>query len=169
MGSLYIAFTIGFLFFGWGGQFRYELFYFPSPVTYTLDSLTSTGRMISFILPVLAVSSLLLSVLVVRLPSASMISTEQQRQQASLPGAPKLKRLPTGVLAASASGAVGLDAAALALGASVKHDYLCRLFPYEPKGVTPVRGRVNMNLSIEPEKSQITAACDLSLRLLTTT
>jgi hypothetical protein len=168
LGSVYIA-LIGFFFAGWGAQYRYELFYFPSPVTYTLDSLTSTGRMVSIVLPILAVSSLLLSALAIRIPSAKMISTEQHRPQASLPGAPKLKQLPTGTFAVSTPGDANLDAAAPALQASVKHDYLYRLFPYEPKGVALGCGRVNINLAIEPGKSQTRAACDLSSMLLTTT
>lgn len=153
LGSIYLAFTIGFFLSGWGSQYRYELFYFPSPVASTLVSLTSTGRMVSLILPIVAVSSLLLSALVFRLPSPRMISTEQQRQQASLPGAPGLKQLPTGIFAVSTTWSLDLANAARSLMLPFKHDFLSRLFPYEAKEPAPSLGRSDVSLTIKPVKT----------------
>ncbi len=69
-GSVFIVFTLGYLYFGWAGPYRYDLLYFPSPIAYTLNSLTSTGRMISLVLPVVAFSILILSSEVIRFASS---------------------------------------------------------------------------------------------------
>jgi hypothetical protein len=169
LGLVSIGFTVGYFFFGWGGQYKYELFYFPSPVAFTLDSLTTTGRMLSFILPVVAFSALLLSAEVIRIPSSKTISTEQQHPQRGLLGA-TLKQYPVGVLAVSTAGSLDLDNAAQASQVSVKHDHLGRLFPYECNEDALRLGQTNIILTIEPEeKDQITSACDASQILLTTT
>jgi hypothetical protein len=152
LGSLYIVFTIGFLFFGWGAQYRYELFYFPSPVTSTLDSLTATGRMVSITLPIVAVSSLLLSALAIRIPSPQMISAERPRR-APLPGFPGMKQFPTGVFATS--GDVDPEASTPLLERSLKSDFLCRLFPYEEQGVALGRVQVGSKPAIGPERMRL--------------
>jgi hypothetical protein len=171
LGLVSIGFTVGYFFFGWGGPYKYELFYFPSPVAFTLDSLTNTGRMLSFILPVAAFLALVLSAEVIRIPSSKMISTEQQRQHAGPLGAPKLNQYPIGILAVSASGDRDLDDTARASRVSVKHDYLGRLFPYERNDGALGIGQISMNVTIEPEKrkSQITVTGDALPTLLTTT
>ena len=143
LSSLYIAFTIGFLLFGWGAQYRYDLFYFPSPIVSTVDSLTSTGRMVSIALPIVAVSSLLLAALAIRIPSPKMISIERQRP-ASLPGVPSLKGFPAGILAAPATEGVDFGSSTPVLEGSVKHDLLYRLFPYERQGVAVGRAQVKV-------------------------
>jgi hypothetical protein len=160
LGSLYIAFTIGFLFFGWGGQYRYELFYFPSPVAYTVDSLTSSGRMVSMALPIVAVLSLLLGVLAIRIPSPGLLSTKQGHSSASLPGTPRLTQFPTGILAVSTTRDFGSDAEALGLHPHFKRDFLSRLFPYEGDGVAPGRRQAGTGISIESEMRRTTGAFD---------
>jgi hypothetical protein len=170
LGLVSIGFTIGYFFFGWGGQYKYELFYFPSPVTFTLDSLTNTGRMLSFVLPVVAFSALLLSAEVIRIPSSKMISMEQQRQQAALPGAPKLKQYPIGTFTVSISRDLDPDNTARTSRVSFEHDYLSRLFPYERDDGTRTPGQIGMDMTIEPEKrNQMAAPHDACLTLLTTT
>jgi len=83
LGSISIIFTVGYFFFGWGGQYKYELFYFHSPVFYTLDSLTTTGRMLSLVLPVVTFLGVLLTAEVIRIPSPRMPSTEPRSRTAT--------------------------------------------------------------------------------------
>lgn len=167
--AAYIAFTVGFLFFHWGGQYRYELFYFPSPVAYTLESLTATGRMVSVVAPVLAVSILILSAAAFQIPSPSVLSTEEQRQQASVPRAPMLKPYLAGVVAAANSQAIDSEDRSAAPRASAKRGFLDRLFPYERQDRALTPGVTGLEAVPMAGRGQTTIASYSASRLLTTT
>lgn len=153
LGSLYFIFTVGFFFFGWVGQYKYELFYFPSPVISTLDSLTATGRMLSLLLPVVVFFALLLTGEMIKIPSSKMLSTEHRHQHGDLPGAPLFKHYPTGILAVSAVGDPASSGEGRAIKAS-RSDFLTRLFPYDPRESTARPGRMDTGLNAGSEKSQ---------------
>jgi hypothetical protein len=146
--SVSVIFTFGYFFFGWGGQYRYEFFYFPSPVTYTLDSLTSTGRMLSIALPTVAFLTLLLSAGGIRVPSPKMLSTEPGRPQRDVSGAPKFEHYPTGILAVSAAESRAASAR-LAVQASVRGDFLSRLFPYVAREGATRFGRIETGATVQ--------------------
>jgi len=150
LGSISMIFTVGYFFFGWGGQYRYELFYFPSPVVYTLDSLTTTGRMLSFVMPVVAFLTLLLMAQIVRIPSSKMLSTGAPYPNGVLPGSLELKQYSTGILVAS----VGreLDSATQPSFAS---GFLSRLFPYDRDQSEAPEGHIDTHLIIGAEKTTI--------------
>jgi hypothetical protein len=151
LASISLIFTAGYFFFGWGGQYRYELFYFPSPVIYTLDSLTATGRMLSFALPVLAFLTILLTAEMIRIPSPTMLSTEPRYQNGDLPGPSKLKQYPAGILATSVGKELGL-----APRPSFASDFLGRLFPYDSDQNAVHAGRTDAHLSMGAEMTTMT-------------
>jgi len=170
LGSISIIFTVGYFFFGWGGQYKYELFYFPSPVIYTLDSLTTTGRMLSFILPAVAFLTLLLTAGSIRISSPRMLSAEHYHKNGDLPGSPMLKQYPTGILAVSAGRDLVLAAGSHAPQASFVCNLLSRLFPYDRNQGEAGLRHIDTNLAVRREKTtQPTAAREMSLRLLTKT
>ena len=157
LGSVSVIFTIGYFFFGWGGQYKYELFYFPSPVASTLDSLTSTGRMLSFLLPAVVFLTLLLTAAIIRIPSSKVLSTQNRHQQGGLPGAPKFKLHPVGILAISAAGASHEAEIEQARPKPAKRYSLGRLFPYDPNQSAARSGQVQAGLAIEPERDMATS------------
>ena len=145
LGSVSVVFTAGYFFFGWGGQYKYELFYFPSPIIYISNSLTATGRMLSFVMPIVAFLVLLLSAEAFRTHSSEILSTEHHYQQGALPGTLKFKRYPTGILVISSAGDIGMGQAPQP---SAKRDLLSRLFPYDAGEKAVQLGRTRAGLTV---------------------
>jgi hypothetical protein len=154
LGFVSVIFTVGYFLFGWDGQYRYEMFYFPSPVTFTLDSLTATGRMISFVLPIVAFATLLLTADAVRIPSARMLSAGHHHQQRDSLRVPKMKQYPTGILAVSVGRDQDLVGAGPALQTAAKPDFLARLFPYDSRASPARLSQIDTGTFTESERSQ---------------
>jgi len=80
LGSTLVYFTLGYLSFHWGGPYKYELWYYPSPVSSTPDSVASLGILASIALPVVVFLALLFSPEIIRRISSNSRSTEHNSQ-----------------------------------------------------------------------------------------
>lgn len=90
----FVAFTIVYLSFHWGNLFayRYELWYFPPPVPY-YNMLTSSGMLLSVILPIVAFVMLLVTPAILQIASPNR-GLSGSRQSRTMTGLSKLGRNP---------------------------------------------------------------------------